>query len=115
MNQSRSSSQAISQKQTRQSRSREEKKEEEEGGATDKNIRVNIKWGKKPDKKETLAQHLKNKEKAQKQEAKGYYKPMFKTEEDEKEQLDMWMDLINENEENYEPKAPHSFLKRGQG
>jgi hypothetical protein len=40
---------------------------------------------------------------------------MFKTEEDEKEQLDMWMDLINENEENYEPKAPHSFLKRGQG
>ena len=40
---------------------------------------------------------------------------MFKTEEDEKEQLDMWMDLINENEENYEPKGPHSFLKRGQG
>ena len=27
----------------------------------------------------------------------------------------MWMDLINENEENYEPNAPHSFLKRGQG
>jgi len=42
----------------------EEKKEEKEGGAADKNIRVNIKWGKKPDKKETLAQHLKNKEKA---------------------------------------------------
>jgi len=40
---------------------------------------------------------------------------MFKTEEDEKEQLDLWMDLINENEEHYEPRAPHSFLKRGQG
>ena len=95
----------------------DEKKEEEEEGAADKNIKVNIKWGgKKADKKETLAQHLKNKEKVQKQEAsKGYYKPMFKTEEDEKEQLDMWMDLINENEENYEPKAPHTFLKRGQG
>jgi hypothetical protein len=43
----------------------DEKKEEEEGGAADKNIRVNIKWGKKPpDKKETLEQHLKNKKKA---------------------------------------------------
>ena len=43
----------------------EKKEAEEDGGAVEKNIRVNIKWGKKPlDKRETLEQHLKNKEKA---------------------------------------------------
>lgn len=40
---------------------------------------------------------------------------MFKTEDEENEQLDFWMDLINETQENYEPRPPRPFLKRGQG
>ena len=84
----------------------ETKKEE------NKPVRLNIKWGNK----ESLEKHLSKKKKEDnKDQQRGFYKPMFKTEEEEKEQLDFWMDLINETEENYEPRVPHAFLKRGQG
>lgn len=48
----------------------------------DKSVRLNIKWGKK----ETLENHLVRKKKeSSKDPSKAYYKPMFKTEEEEKE------------------------------
>jgi len=64
-------------KDKRQSKSMDETKKEE-----DKPVKLNIKWGDK----ESLEKHLSKKNREDvKDKQKGFYKPMFKTEEEEKE------------------------------